>query len=319
LKFGLDILQDTPQYFTSIYDELGLDIDKMPDLTPSGEFMCRAESSWSENMGLYDASVHQGMTDGVASAFASGVLEVSSVSVYSGSTTVIKMATKKLITHPSVYYHLHPLGGYLASTTTGFTGLYLSWMCEKLFGIEISEVDQLVEDVKPGDEYLFIPPGDRAPFYDPSIKASILELKISEEEAREYTIGRFLRGVMLGLSLTEDYLIRLLENLFEVKATEIGLSGGGVKSRIHNILRASIYGRKVKIYPDIINTGPLIPVLLKTRLYSDLNIIKEKFIKPIETLDPDLSLQRIYSKLREKYCDVWSALKELYNKMNKTI
>jgi len=318
LKFGLDILQETPRYFTSIYDELELDVDKMPDLAPSGEFICKARSHWSEKIGLYNASVHQGMTDGVASALASGVLEVSSVSVYSGSTTVIKMATKKLITHPSVYYHLHPLGGYLASITTGFTGLYLSWMCERLFGVEINKVDQLVENIKPGDEFLFIPPGDRAPFYDPSINASILGLKVSEEESREYAIGRFLRGVIVGLTLTEDYLIRLLENLFEVKATEIGLSGGGVKSRVHNLLRASIYGRKVKIYPDIVNTGPLVPVLLRAHLYSNLNTIKEKFIKPLETLEPDLSLQRTYSKLREKYCDVWSALKEIYNRINKT-
>jgi len=314
LKFGLDILKETPRYFTRVYDELELDINKMPDLAPSGEFICKAKSRWSERIGLYNSGVYQGMTDGVASALASGVLELGSVSVYSGSTTVIKMATKKLITHPSVYWHLHPLGGYLASVTTGFTGFYLSWMCE-LFSIEMNKVDQLVENIKIGDEFLFIPPGDRAPFYDPSINASILGLKISENETREYTIGRFLRGFMIGLSLAENYLIHLLEKLSEVKAVEIGLSGGGVKSKVHNILRASIYRRTVKIYPDVINTGPLVPVLLKTHLYSNLNAIKEKFIKPIETIRPDPSLQEAYSKLREKYSNIWSMLKEIYNNL----
>ncbi|MCC6002743.1 MAG: FGGY-family carbohydrate kinase [Thermofilum sp.] len=319
LKFGLDISQEKPQYFTRIYFELGLDLDKMPGLAQSGEFICEAESNWSNKLGLLKARVHQGMTDGVASALASGALETGNVSVYSGSTTVIKMVTRKLVSHPSVYYHLHPFGGYLASTTTGFTGAFLSWICEKVLGIDINLVDDLAGKVRPGDEFLFIPPGDRAPFYDPSLNASLLGLKVSENEPREYTIGRFLRGILIGLSLSEDYLIHLLEDVFNEKATEIGISGGGTKSIVHNKLRATIYGRRIKVYSDVINAGSLIPLLINANLYKDVSEVKEKFIKPLEVVEPNPSLTETYTKLKEKYGFIWTSMKGIYNEIYKII
>lgn len=246
-------------------------------------------------LGLKNALVFQGMTDGVASALAMGALEEGNLSVYSGSTTVIKMVTKNIVKHPSLYYHLHPLGGFLASLTTGFTGAYLSWF-SRLFNVDLEELDEILQRTEPGKEYIFYPAGDRAPFYEPEFTASLLGLKIDENV--EQAVSKFLRGIIVGLSFAENYLIGLLEEIFNVIVKVVSISGGGSKSKIFNKIRASIYEKEVHVYSDIINAGPLVPILLKTKVYSDARSIKEKFLKPIDVVspDPDISLRYIYLK-----------------------
>lgn len=315
LKFGLDITSEAPKYVTEVYEELGLDPSKMPDPVPCGEYICEAKSDLAVKLGFKNALVFQGMTDGVASALAMGALEEGNLSVYSGSTTVIKMVTKNIVRHPSLYYHLHPLGGFLASLTTGFTGAYLSWF-SRLFNIDLEELDKILQKTEPGKEYIFFPAGDRAPFYEPEFTASLLGLKI--EENIEQALSKFLRGIIVGLGLVEYHLIELLEEVFNADVKVVSISGGGSKSKVFNKIRASIYEREIYVYPDIINAGPLVPILLKTKLYSDTRSVKEKFLRPIDIIQPDPDLSLRYNQLKNKYAIIWTRLRELYSLLHST-
>jgi len=311
LKFGLDISSDKPKWFEEMFHELGLDIDKMPRPVPCGEYICEAMSRYAERIGLSKAKIFHGMTDGNASALAGGALKIGDVNIYSGSTTVPKIVTDKFITHQSIYYHIHPIKGYLAGAATGFTGAFLSWFIEKVLGINIEEAFRYIENVEPGTEFLFLPPGDRSPFYDPLMNAAIINLKVVDEP-RSTVIGRFLRGIILGITLMENSYIELFRDLFNIDTDCIRLTGGGTKTRLWNIIRASIYGKKVEVYGDLVGLGTLIPLMLKAKLYPTIEKIEERFLRPIDVIEPDENLSNRYKGVKEIFMDLWKDLQKLY-------
>uniref|UniRef100_A0A7J3I946 Carbohydrate kinase n=1 Tax=Ignisphaera aggregans TaxID=334771 RepID=A0A7J3I946_9CREN len=311
LKFGLDISSDTPKWFTEVFQELGLDVDKMPRPTPCGRYICEAASRYAERMGLLKAKVFHGMTDGNASALAGGALKVGDINIYSGTTTVPKIVTDKFIVHQAIYYHIHPIKGYLAGAATGFTGAFLTWFAEKIFGISIDEAFRYMENVVPGTEFLFLPPGDRSPFYNPLMNAALLNLKIVDEP-RVTLIGRFLRSVVLGITLMENSYIELFKDLFGVEANRIRVTGGGTRARLWNLMRASIYGKRVEVYGDLVALGTLIPIMIESKLYPNIERIEERFLKPIDVIEPDDHLVNTYKNLRNIFTDVWRDLQKLY-------
>ncbi len=319
LKFGLDITSSPPQWYTPLFDELGIDLGIMPKPTGCGEYICSARSDYASILGLEGAEVYHGMTDGNASALAGGALKIGDTNIYTGSTTVPKFVTDKLIPHPALYYHIHPINGYLAGSATGFTGYILSWFTEKVFGIDINEAFNYISMVEPGSEYIFFPPGDRGPFYDTLLNPAIIDIKIYDD-THEKIIGRFLRSIVLGITLLEYTYIKLFEELFNRKISTVRLTGGGSRSRIWNIIRASIYEKNIEIFGDRVAVGAIIPVLIKNKIYTDISEIEKRFLKPLEIIEPDENLVKIYraKMIREKYLEKWGKLQELYHIDNKS-
>ncbi len=311
LKFGLDILSESPKWFIEVFQELGLDVAKMPRPTACGEHICEASGKYAERLGLLQAKVFHGMTDGNASALAGGALKVGDVNIYSGTTTVPKIVTDKLILHPAIYYHIHPIKGYLAGAATGFTGAFLTWFTEKIFGIPIEEAFRYMENIAAGTEYLFLPPGDRSPFYNPLMNAALINLKIVDEP-RTSLIGRILRSIVLGITLMENSYVELFENLFNVEIDRIRLTGGGTKSRLWNLIRASIYGRRVEIYGDLVGLGTLIPMMIRSKLYSSIEEVEKRFLRPLDIVEPDESLANAYKNLKNIFTRIWGDLQIVY-------
>jgi len=314
LKFGLDITSSPPQWYKPLFEELGIDIDIMPKIAGCGEYMCTARSDYASILGLEGAEVYHGMTDGNAAALAGGALKIGDVNIYTGSTTVPKFVTDKLIPHPALYYHIHPVKGYLAGSATGFTGYILSWFAEKVFGLNINEAFNYISMVEPGSEYIFFPPGDRGPLYDTALNPAIVDIRVYDD-ARERIVGRFLRSIVLGITLLEYTYIKLFEELFNTRIDTVRLTGGGSKSKIWNVIRASIYEKKVEVFGDRVAVGAIIPVLIKNKMYTDVVEIEKRFLKPLDVVEPDENLVRIYRsrRIKEKYLEKWRKLQELYH------
>jgi xylulokinase len=311
LKFGLDITTTPPTWFKPLFDALEIDLDKLPGLAPSGEFICKAKSELAEELGLKNASVYQGMTDGNAAALAGGALDKGDVNIYTGSTTVPKVSVDKIVIHPALYYHIHPLNGYLAGSATGFTGAYLSWFAEKVLGLTIEEALRYAEVVEAGTEYLFFPYGDRGPFYDSALTPALVNI-VMYEQPREVVIGRVLRSIVLGIALLENSYLRLFEKAFNMRIMDVNLTGGGSRSRFWNRLRASIYEKRVVIHGDLVGVGTVIPVVYRSGLYTRITEIKQRFLRPVDLIEPDRELVNIYKQFKEDFENKWMKLRELY-------
>ncbi|MEM4441749.1 MAG: FGGY family carbohydrate kinase [Ignisphaera sp.] len=311
LKFGIDITSSPPTWFYSLYDELGIDVDKLPKLAPVGKAVGIAKSRFAEKIGLKNARLYQGLTDGNAAAIAGGAIDIGDINMYIGTTTVPKIVVDKIVTHPALYYHIHPIKGYLAGSATGFTGAFLSWFSEKVLGIPLDKASEYVEKVKAGSEYMFFPYGDRGPTYNPLLEPAITGIKISDEP-REILLGRFIRSIMLGITLLENYFIELFRELFTIDTSCINLTGGGTKSKIWNKIRASVYGKKIIVHGDLIGTGIIIPLLIKNRFYSSIDEVKKVFLKPVDVVEPDKTLVEVYRPYKDAFIRRWLKLQDLY-------
>ncbi|MCD6195693.1 MAG: hypothetical protein J7J82_02790 [Staphylothermus sp.] len=311
LKFGADITLPEPEWFKPLFEETGISLEKLPRITKCGEYIGEANSEFARKLGLYKSKVYQGMTDGNAAALASGALEPGELTIYSGSTTVPKYVATEMKLHPAFYYHKHPIKGYLASAATGLTGGMLSWFSEKIFNAKVDEALEKAKIVEPGTEFLFFPPGDRSPFYNPKMGAVLANIRPINKD-RDTIIGLVTRSIVLGIILVEYSFIKLLENLFDNTIKEVNLSGGGSKDKYWNTIRASVYGKPVNVYGEHIAVGTLIPAILESQLYEDIKTVRKKFLHMIDRVKPDPRLTRSYKAIAETYFNKWKILNKIY-------
>ncbi len=313
LKFGLDIMSSPPVYIREVYDYLNLDVAKLPKLSPSGALLCQASGSLADELGLKGAMVYNGMTDGNSSALAGGALETGDVSVYGGSTSVVKAVSDRVVPHPSLYYHIHPISGYLAGGATGFTGAFLSWIAEKVMGVSVEEAIRYAERSS-GPYPIFFPPADRSPFYVSNVLASLINISPNLSEPRESAIGRVTAGIAAGIASVERLFLDLFESLLGLRITAVGVTGGTSKSPYLNRVRAEVYNRIVLVYGDSVAKGALVPVLLSNSFKMTISKVKAYFLRPIEQYNPKGELREIRS-LTDGYANVWPKLVDVISRL----
>lgn len=311
LKFGEDITVDPPCWFKPLFDEAGVDLDLMPRIVGCGDYAGLARSRLADELGLYGAKVYHGITDGNASALASGCISPGDFSIGCGSTTVPKYVTRTMKIHRALYYHKHPIEGYLAGAAP-VTGGFLDWFIEKVLGLDIGEAYRLAELSEAGSEYLFFPQGDRSPFDDPKLAASILGLWPTSE-AREVVVGRIVRSILVSIVFLEYFYIDLMEKLFGSTISEVRITGGGSRSRFWNEIRASIYERKVRVMEERVCVGALIPVVLKIGVCETPEEAMKRFLRVIDIVEPNPRLTKIYRNRRDRFYELWVKLKDIYD------
>ena len=312
LKFGLDVSRSPPSFVAEAYEMLDLDLDKMPSLVPSGTPLCRAEGQLAQDVGLEGATVYNGMTDGNASALAGGAVERGDATVYTGSTTVVKAVSDRMVPHPSIYYHVHPISGYLAGGATGFTGAFLSWLSEKVMGVRVEEAIGYAERSS-GQPPVFFPPADRSPFYVPDAFASLINIQPDPGESRENAVGRVIAGVLAGITYLERWFLDLFESVLGIKVTAVGVTGGTSRSDFWNRLRANVYGRRVLVYGDAVAKGALVPVLVGEGFGMSVREVKVVFLRPLGEFAPQEPGRGEESLT--KYMDAWAKVVETVSQL----
>lgn len=308
LKLGEDITGAKPRWFTPIFQDAGIDLDLLPRIVRCGKLIGEAQSQLSKKKGLKGARVYQGMTDGNASALAVGCLNNGDFGFSCGTTTAFKYVSPELKPHPAIYYHLHPVKGYLAGAAPVTAGM-LEWFSKKIMGIETGEAFKLAEKASSrGELGLYFPQGDREPFNDPMLGASFLKLwpiEVSSPEAR----GMMFNAMVLGLTFFEKYYITLFEGLFNKPITEAKITGGGTRSRWWNRIRASIYGFEVKVMDERSGIGAVMPAAMEEHLYPNYKEASEKLLRVVESFKPEQELASKYRKEERLFLKRWHAIK----------
>lgn len=310
LKLGVDIKRRKPVWFTPIFEDAEVSLDLLPTLVPCGSPVGSAKSKLAKKLGLEKARLYHGMTDGNASALALGCLQTGDIGVGCATTTFIKFVCETPKPHPAIYYHKHPLHGFLGTAAGPVTGKMLEWFSEKILGIRLETASSLAERIEPGKETYYFPPGDRSPFYDPEMGAALIGLwpeDLSKNEAR----GEIFRSMLLGTTFLEYYYIKLYEGLFKT-VKEVKIIGGGTKSRFWNKMRASVYEKTVKVMEERTTICALIPAALKLKLFKNVSEAAEKLLKVTDVVKPDPELTSKYRNWRENFVVRWKKLREAY-------
>ncbi len=315
LKVGEDITEEKPKWFMELFEKAGIPADLLPEITSPGDPIGEAKSKLARELGLENATLYQGMTDGNAAALGSGCVNLWDCAIGCGTTSVPKLVCSQMKPHPAIYYHKHPVQGYLASAAYN-TSVYLKWFSERVLGLNVEEALKLAEKIPPGREYLFIPPGDRNPFHVPFFASSFVNVWPDEAPINEVK-GRFVRGVLLGIAVSERFFIDLFERLFQAKIRLVNLTGGAARNRFWNLIRASIYGKPVRVMEERVTAGVLIPVVLKEKVYGSAEEAVETLLKEEYRLNPDQNLEKAYSNLARNFGKAWVKLKDFYETLLK--
>jgi xylulokinase len=308
LKFGADLTQQQASWFKPLFDATNISTDLLPRIVPCGEELGTAESEVATRLGLKSARIFHGMTDGNAAALAVGCMKGGDFGFSCGTTTAVKYVCDEMKPHQAIYYHKHPLSGYLAGAAPITAGM-LDWFADKVMGIGVGKAFELAGKSEPGKEYLYFPQGDRSPFDDPGLGASFLGVW-PEELSRNMARARMFRSMVLGLTFFEYWYITLFEDLFNRKIEEAKITGGGTRSTWWNRLRASVYDLPVKVMEERPGIGALMPVVLSLRLFKDAQEAKDSLLRVTDVHEPDKNLRLRYESLRDAFFKRWQRVRE---------
>lgn len=319
LKFGADITAPTPGWFEPLFEAVDVSLELFPTIRAPGSPVGHAESELAEEVGLANAELYQGLTDGNASVLASGCLQPGDCSIVSASTSVIKYVSESIKPHDALYYHRHPIKGYIPGAAFD-SGVILRWFCEQILSIERAEGLKLAREIDAGEEPRVFVQGDRSPFFDPQMGTTMFDLWSDDDRSVEEERGRLIRGLISGIALSEYTYFPLLEDHFNTDIDQVHLVSGGEAGRDDpfswwNKLRASIWDREILKMEPRTTIGPLIPASLTASVYDDVNEASDQLLRINGKVPIDDHLRNEYMDRKDEFARDWSRVNELYQKL----
>lgn len=312
-KFGADVLDRTPAWFEPAFAAADVPLDRLPAVDAPGARVGAAESRLAADLGVDGATLHLGVTDGNASALAMGCLAPGDCGVACGSTSVLKLVTDDHEPREALYYHRHPVEGYLAGAAFE-SGSVVEWVCDRLLGLPVAEALSLAADVSPDAAPRFYPPGTRSPFFDAGMHSVVAGLDADPDRSRASARGDLVRGLATGVALAEGSYFPTFDDLVG-GVDRVRLLGGGVDGEADDgaagyawwdRLRAAVWDRPVIRVAPRTTAGAVLPAALEAGVYPDAAAARERLVRALGPVapacDPD-----VYADARGTYRERWAA------------
>lgn len=288
LKSGYDLVDRCWPSF--IEDALGIPHSMLPTVVPTGTEIGRISKSASEELGLStETSVVAGMTDGTASFFSTGGVEVGAFASTIGTTLVLKGVAEEIVRDPEgrIYCHVHPDGYWLpgGASSTGAECLTLRFQ-----GHDLGLLTDAVETLPSGlIVYPLVRKGERFPFVEPEAGGFIVGHPRGE--------GQFFAAHLEGVAFVERWCYEVMEELGARVEDPIRSAGGGSQNPLWLQIRANVLGRMV-VRPEVIEAafgGCL--VAARALCYPTLADAARAMVRIQEEVSPDSERRRQYDDL----------------------
>ncbi|MHB8770033.1 MAG: xylulokinase [Syntrophales bacterium] len=176
-------------------------------------------------------------------------------------------------------------------------------------------MDEEAGQVPVGSDGLFFHPyllGERAPYFDPYLRASFVGATMSHKKAHFY------RAVLEGIAYS---LFDAMQALAEVGLpfTDLRIIGGGAKSPLWRRIVADVMGMPVMV-PKAGDSsfGAALVAGVGIGLFPDVRTAVEKCVRFEETITPDRENQERYSRYFALYQEIHDALAPVEERIHKT-
>jgi sugar (pentulose or hexulose) kinase len=320
LKFGADVAGE-PSWLEDLFAAADVSTDRLPDIAAPGDHVGTAAGPLASRMALRGASLHLGVTDGNAAALGMGCLEPGDWGITCGSTSVVKGVTETRAGDGPFYYHRHPLDGWLAGAAFD-SGATFRWLA-RLFDRSPSDALDAAAAADPGEEYGFLPQGDRSPFDDGRMANTLAGLWADADP--DVARGRLFRGVALGVALAEGWF------LDRGGAEAVRLLGGGAPDDVEpdapddpgtddsgaggydwwNRLRAAAWDRPVTRMAPRTTAGAVLPAALDAGVYGTVDDARDALCRVVGPVEPSCD-PGTYAEARDGFGERWRAARGLY-------
>ena len=298
-----------------IFDELGLDSSKMPEIKPSVEVVGETNESVSQKTGLDKGiPVVAGAGDDVV-AISIGAASPGALVVNIGTSSSTYASLSKPILDPLMRLECFvgcEEGKWLLSGTTTSAGASVEWIGRNLgtghYGRNrnaYSFLDRLSPRRLMPSGLVFLPylAGERSPIWNTNAKGELLGITLRH--------GRLdlIQGVLEGVCFTIRSILDITEQLTGRKMDTIRVAGAATSSITWMQILANILRRRVSIPGEGETTALGAAILAAVGIELAPNITKaaQRFQHEVRILTPQTQARRAYEVAYEQFASLSNA------------
>ncbi|MBQ9065050.1 MAG: xylulokinase [Blautia sp.] len=290
----------------------GIKEEQLPKLYESWEVVGTLKPGIASELGVSpDVKVVAGAGDNAAAAVGTGTVGDGRCNISLGTSGTIFISSREFgvdeynalhsFDHADGYYHL--MGCMLSAASCN------KWWVEDILNATDFAKEQ--ENItKLGENHVYFLPylmGERSPHNNPDARGVFFGM--SMDSTRADMTQAVLEGVAFGLRDSLEVARSL-----GVKIERTKICGGGAKSPLWKKMIANIMNLKVDVPEN--EQGPAMGGAMLAAVgcgaYPDVETICNKFIKVVETVEPDPELTAKYEERYQKFRTLYPAMKPLF-------
>ncbi|MBP1934571.1 xylulokinase [Ammoniphilus resinae] len=299
----------------SLIRELGLSLDKLPDIYRCMEIVGHVTSEAASLLGLNEGiPVVAGAIDGATAPLGLKLIKPNQAFEMSGQSSGIGVILDQPVTHPNLALLKHAVDGqWILKGSMSATGGSLQWFRDQLDGRTgqvdaFSDYEKLVRTIPAGSKGLIFLPylaGERAPLWDSHARGMFFGLQLSTDKAQ--LIRSIMEGTAYGLKTIQDEL----RNAGWFMKSLLG-TGGGYFSKEWSQIKADILGTEIKVLSTDVETASLGAAYLALLCVTGGTVADLPESKIITTYVPNLDHQKIYQSGYFVFKSLYQRNKELF-------
>ncbi len=257
-----------------------------------------------------------GANDTTTEFYGVGAIRPGMAAVKLATAGVLYLATQGPAVHPpiSCYPHIMP-GLFYTATGTNSCASAHRWLRDTMFATGgFAEMDTLAATVRPGADGLIFHPylqGERAPYWDPQLRADFIGLTIS------HTRAHFARALYEGIAFSINDILHAARALGLTFGT-LRLIGGGAASATWRQIIADVTGLKVQRTETAdASFGAALLAGIGTGVFRDEEVAVASCVRLLDHNDPRPAVHARYQSLFGIYKDAQAALSSLNHRLHR--
>ncbi|MCR5117714.1 MAG: xylulokinase [Lachnospiraceae bacterium] len=261
-----------------------------------------------------DVIVAAGAGDNAAAAVGTGTVGDGRCNISLGTSGTIFISSKKFgvdsfnalhsFAHADGSYHL--MGCMLSAASCN------KWWMDEIIGTTDYAAEQKAID-KLGENHVFFLPylmGERSPLNDPYARGTFTGITM------DTTRADMTQAVLEGVAFATRDMYEVAKSL-GIKIERTKICGGGAKSPLWKKMIANILNLKVDVIES--EEGPAMGGAMLAAVaageYSSVEEIADKFVKVVDTVEPDPELVKKYEERYQQFKLIYPALKPVFAKI----
>lgn len=227
-------------YDTAVYRELGLEMEKLPELHAGMEIVGHVTEEAAKELGIPSGiPVIAGGGDGACADIGAGNVNTGDIYCSLGTTAWLSQCIEQPYLDPEQrIFNIMSLDGIHSSLfgTMQSAGGALKWVMNVLGTQDLDEFNALAGKIAPGsDGLIFVPylDGERSPIFDAKARGMFFGLSMS------HTRAHFMRATFEGVAYALNSILKVFEA--QGKSGQIRIIGGGANSALWKQILADVW------------------------------------------------------------------------------
>jgi gluconokinase len=285
-------------------DIAGVDADLLSEPVPTTEVVGELNSQSAGELGLEPGlPVVAGASDGCLANLGVGAIDPGVTALTIGTSGAVRTVVREPLIDPEARTFCYILTGdrWVAGGPVSNGGVVLQWLQNILAPDGDTDLESLIEEAAAVEAgaggLLFLPylVAERAPHWDPNVRATLTGMRI--DHTRAHITRAALEGVLMGLLDVASVLEQQVTLDGELRAT-----GGFLRSELWRQMLADVFNRPVAI-PGGEDGGPLgaaVLGMIGVGMVDTLAAVHD-MVEIVQHEKPDPAVAPLYATLFERY------------------